>query len=239
MAKAIIALSAIALLLFGVLVFADVDTRDGTAIQDSTNLDGFTSNLDDADGQVIKTAAGGCDTDVDTGDFSSGWTIENGSWTLDSTDASHTADAEDAWIHSDTQTTTTKHWAKVQVTATNSYDGLMLCGEGDGADKYGIMVDSGTLHWYSYSDDTTSNQEDTDTITFSANDYIAAATECAAAGAVAIDWWVNPSGGCPSEWGAADGQLSATPTYRATGKYVGIFSYGQNANYDNFSAGDW
>lgn len=57
MKKAIIGLSAIALFLFGVLVFADVDTRDGTAITDATNLDGFSSNLDDADGQVIKSSA--------------------------------------------------------------------------------------------------------------------------------------------------------------------------------------
>jgi hypothetical protein len=41
------------LLLFPVLVFADVDTKDGVSITENTDLDGFTSTIDTCDGQTV------------------------------------------------------------------------------------------------------------------------------------------------------------------------------------------
>jgi len=51
MKRAILVLFAI-LLVVG-LVKADVDTKDGVAITTTSNIDGFTSNIDDYDGQVV------------------------------------------------------------------------------------------------------------------------------------------------------------------------------------------
>lgn len=50
--------------LIGAICYADVDTKDGTAITSTANVDGFTSNIDDYDGQVVKAAGGGGGTSV-------------------------------------------------------------------------------------------------------------------------------------------------------------------------------
>jgi hypothetical protein len=42
---------------FHLLVYADVDTKDGAAITTATNQDGFTSNISKADGQTIASGA--------------------------------------------------------------------------------------------------------------------------------------------------------------------------------------
>jgi hypothetical protein len=42
---------------FHLLVYADVDTKDGAAITTATNQDGFTSNISKVDGQTIASGA--------------------------------------------------------------------------------------------------------------------------------------------------------------------------------------
>jgi len=49
----------VGILCFAGLAYADVDTRDGAAITTSSNVDGFSSNIDKCDGQTVK-ATGGC-----------------------------------------------------------------------------------------------------------------------------------------------------------------------------------
>jgi len=45
-------------LLIPLALSADVDTKDGTAINQSSNIDGFTSDIGKADGQIIEAAGG-------------------------------------------------------------------------------------------------------------------------------------------------------------------------------------
>jgi hypothetical protein len=66
------------------IVWADVDTKDGTAITSTVNLDGFTSNIDDYDGQVVKTAtaAFSCGAELLCEDFEGNDTCANLGWTV-------------------------------------------------------------------------------------------------------------------------------------------------------------
>lgn len=52
--------------------------------------------------------------------------------------------------------------------------------------------------------------------------------------------WINPSGSCPDNWGAATYSLTGTPTNTASGTYTGLFeAHGAFATYfDTFYAGD-
>jgi len=53
------------LFLLPVIVFADVDTKDGTAITTSSNIDGFTSNISKIDGQTVTGGGGSSATVLD------------------------------------------------------------------------------------------------------------------------------------------------------------------------------
>lgn len=72
----------IPLLLIAVWAWADVDTKDGTAITSDTNMDGFSSAIDDYDGQVVKAAAAG-GYDCSNG-LTFGWACEDADVTADS-----------------------------------------------------------------------------------------------------------------------------------------------------------
>lgn len=251
------------LVCFGVLVFADVDTRDGTAITDATNLDGFTSNLDDADGQVIKASAGGCHSgpeisdNFDNASIDANWVAEGGgSWSESGGQIYNNSAGTSGFLRWNGATLgATQYFCwKIDTIGNDLYDyqGVAFRWTDEG-NRYMLFNDrnSNYIVWGEASDDAETGYSEEDntsgTITSGAGDTICGTIQGTGA-SIKLSLWENPTNSYPCDvdnWDSASDAADWTSTGPTTqidsGSYIGLYNYQETDvedEIDNFSGGD-
>jgi hypothetical protein len=193
--------------------------------------------------------AAGCDTDISedfTGANLNAWTMRVGTWVLDAgNDNMDSAGVTDQHITHDTSLGTIQHWAKMKLVQSQYYPGVVLRYDSGNTYYYAVTAHhsngNGVVRIRNVSDGSQADASMTfGPVTVSNGDTWAASVEGTGNDTI-FRVWQNPSGGCPSEWGAADWTITDNPSNPAdSGNQVGVMVHGNyTITVDDFSAGDW
>lgn len=226
-----------------VLVWADVDTKDGSAITTTSDMDGSSDSHDIADGQTIKS--GSCSISDDFSGGTGNWNVVHGTWAISSEEYG---------------TTTTGEWCRSEYnacapTGNDQWVKFKYANDGDSDHVGGIFRSSGSGNCYMVNGALASNWYfrvindsggavetiDTQSLNFSQDDVIGIHVQGSDTSTTA-KIWVNPSGAAPSNWGAAGQTLSAAggiDNAVNSGTYVGVGIYtGDGTDFvDDFTGG--
>lgn len=187
-----------------------------------------------------------CSNDINVAGFGdlTGFTQDYGSWNLNYGTAYNATAWTDTFLRYSSTTVTAGEcqWALTQIGDTygigsDSNAGVFL--QATGSTGYRDVVrynnTDDQVEWAVFNADSQDELVDYESVTLSDGDVIAAQR---VSGGYSV--WINPSGSCPDNWGAATYSLTGTPTHTASGTYTGLFeSHGSSITYfDTFYAGD-
>lgn len=191
-----------------------------------------------------------CDVDISddftTDPLTSRWTEITGSdWVYDSVndnlDSPGTSNSYILYVSNGTGTTT--QWAKVEIVTLGTNGGVILSAAVDGQGySWRIMQEAASITWAEMSNMVWNDPiGSSSAVSFTDGDTMAVSVyRTATLADTIIRIWKNPTGDCPSEWGAADITFTDNPANAPAGSYVGLGDHGVAVStYDNFTAGDW
>ena len=230
-------LIALAVLIIPAILAADVDTKDGAALSTTSDVDGFSSNIDDCDGQVVAT--GGVDTPCtsyvtdsfgDTGaPPPNGWTEESGSWSEGSGVMAVDQTSTSSFLRNNTTNDVDGFgcWTITNEGSSNEFSGVAFRWVDEGK-RYYLIHDywNANLIWAYATDDAetgyTAIATSSGSITSAEGDKICFTID-GEDSAIALKVWQNPTNSCPNDkdnWDSASDAADWSPSAPGASYYI-------------------